>query len=80
MLVPLLVKISSLTATLDRITPSNHLPQPVSPPGYTMKLTTIIATVIAFGAAAAVPVELHERQCTLNGCESTCMPAYVLMS
>jgi hypothetical protein len=48
-------------------------------PTYTMKLTAIIATVIAVAAAAAVPAELQERQCILNGREYKCISANILM-
>jgi hypothetical protein len=34
-----------------------------------MKFIAIIATIVAVAAAAAVPVELQERQCILNGRE-----------
>jgi hypothetical protein len=44
-----------------------------------MKLTAIITTVIAVAAAAAVPAELQERQCILNGREYKCISANILM-
>jgi hypothetical protein len=43
-----------------------------------MKLAAIIATLIAVAAAAAVPAELQERQCILNGREySTHIPGCI---
>jgi hypothetical protein len=34
-----------------------------------MKFIAVIATIIAVAAAAAVPIELQERQCIINGRE-----------
>jgi len=33
-----------------------------------MKFIAIIATLTALTAAVAIPAELQERQCILNGC------------
>jgi hypothetical protein len=67
---------------INSITGSNHPQATLSPDQYssnlTIKLVTIIATVIAVAAAAA-SAELQERQCLVNGREYTCIPAYILI-